>query len=207
MAESLDDSINGGTLEGELLNDPLTPRQRFFVEEYLKDFNATQAAIRAGYPATTAGSLANEYLAKPRIALEIARAKAVRVARCHYEADVVLAEMSTIAHSDVSFYRVDLEGNVALAEGAPPDALKAIKKIKRKTRVTKDGGVEHDVEIELWDKPNALKLMGRHVGLFPDKVELTGKDGEALAGFSLEQLANRAAELALEAQAMSEKKQ
>jgi hypothetical protein len=63
-----------------------------------------------------------------------------------------------------------------------------------------DGGVEHDVEVELWDKPNALKLMGRHVGLFPDKVEVTGKDGEPLAGFTLEQLSTRAAELALEAQ-------
>lgn len=45
----------------------MTDKQLLFCEEYLKDFNATQAAIRAGYSAKTAYSIANENLKKPEI--------------------------------------------------------------------------------------------------------------------------------------------
>jgi len=64
-----------------------------------------------------------------------------------------------------------------LAEGAPEDAMAAVQSIKRKTRVDKDGSVTFDVELRLWDKPAPLKLTGRHVGLYPDRVEVVGKDG------------------------------
>jgi phage terminase small subunit len=45
----------------------MTPKQAAFVDEYLIDLNATQAAIRAGYSAKTAGSYGNENLQKPEI--------------------------------------------------------------------------------------------------------------------------------------------
>jgi len=45
----------------------LTPKQRLFVAEYLKDFNATQAAMRAGYSKKTAYSIGQENLKKPEI--------------------------------------------------------------------------------------------------------------------------------------------
>jgi len=45
----------------------LTPKQKAFVEEYLIDLNATQAAIRAGYSPATAGSIGSENLKKPEI--------------------------------------------------------------------------------------------------------------------------------------------
>jgi phage terminase small subunit len=45
----------------------LTPKERFFVVEYLKDFNATKAAIRAGYSGRTARSIGSENLTKPDI--------------------------------------------------------------------------------------------------------------------------------------------
>jgi len=46
---------------------PLTPKQKRFCEEYVIDFNGTQAAIRAGYSKKTAAAIANEILAKPEI--------------------------------------------------------------------------------------------------------------------------------------------
>ena len=45
----------------------MTDKQRFFVQEYLKDYNATQAAIRAGYSKKTAGAIGAENLTKPEI--------------------------------------------------------------------------------------------------------------------------------------------
>lgn len=174
-------------------------RERSFVEEYLVDFNGTQAAIRAGYSARTAGSIASELLKRPKIADALETAKANRLARTQYAADKVLAEMSTLAHSSVEHYAVSIEGAVTLAEGAPPDAMRAVKKVKRKTRILKDGTVEHDVELELWDKPTPLKLMGRHVGLFPDRVEVTGANGAPLQAMTEADLAQRAAELAAQA--------
>lgn len=51
----------------------LTPKQDRFIQEYLKDLNATQAALRAGYSEKTAYSIGNENLSKPEIAAEIAK--------------------------------------------------------------------------------------------------------------------------------------
>ncbi|MDQ3256204.1 MAG: terminase small subunit, partial [Acidobacteriota bacterium] len=50
----------------------LTPKQQRFVDEYLVDMNATQAAIRAGYSRKTAYSIGDENLRKPYISAEIA---------------------------------------------------------------------------------------------------------------------------------------
>ena len=51
----------------------MTKKQKLFVEEYLIDLNATQAAIRAGYSSETAGSIENEHLKKPEIRARIDR--------------------------------------------------------------------------------------------------------------------------------------
>ena len=53
----------------------LTPKQQRFVEEYLIDLNATQAAIRAGYSKHTAHSIGHENLSKPEIVAALAEAR------------------------------------------------------------------------------------------------------------------------------------
>jgi phage terminase small subunit len=114
--------------------------------------------------------------------LDIMRAQ--REQRTNLTADSVLHEMSLLSNSDLSHYVIDDNGHVQLAAGAPEGAMRAIQSIKRKKTIKedKDGNVTitYDVEIKLWDKPAPLKLMGRHVGLFPDKVELSTKDGKPL---------------------------
>jgi len=59
----------------------LTPKQELFVNEYLVDLNATQAAIRAGYSKKTAKQIATENLSKPAIARAIAEANQERMER------------------------------------------------------------------------------------------------------------------------------
>lgn len=182
---------------------PLPPRRAAFVAEYLKDFNATQAAIRAGYSARTAQEISHDLLSNALVADAVARGKAQRLERVNVTADKVLQEMALLAESDVSHYIIDDYGQVELAEGAPDGAMRAIQSIKRRVRVLEDGTKEYNVELKLWDKPTPLRLLGRHVGIFTDKLEVTGKGGgpiqvaaAQLADMTQEQLAEMAQQLA-----------
>ena len=78
----------------------LTAKQQRFVEEYLVDLNATQAAIRAGYSEETAGSIGHENLMKPEIAAAIVAAQAERSNRTAITADKVLQHWWAIATAD-----------------------------------------------------------------------------------------------------------
>lgn len=163
---------------------PLTRRQAAFVEEFTIDLNATQAAIRAGYAEKNAHVQACDLLNKPQVAQAVAEAKAQRASRVGMVADTVLSEMSLLSHSCLEHYVIDDQGQVKLAEGAPAGAMRAIQSIKRRVEVhparkddPESGYKVYNVELKLWDKPAPLKLMGRHVGLFPDRVEHTGANG------------------------------
>lgn len=80
----------------------LTPKQQKFVEEYLVDLNATQAAIRAGYAENTARVVGAENLTKPAVAAAIAAARSERSARTEITADKVLQRWWEIANADVN---------------------------------------------------------------------------------------------------------
>ncbi len=158
------------------------------MREYLLDLNGTQAAIRAGYSPNTAAAIASEVLALPKVAKAVAAGRAQRAERLNITQDKVLASMTMLAESSVNDYVADETGNVHPAPGAPNDCIKAIKSIKRRFKTITRGSGESvvvektcDVEIQLWDKPGTLKLVGKHIGLFPDRVEHTGKDGAPIA--------------------------
>jgi phage terminase small subunit len=155
----------------------LTPRQAAFVAEYMLDLNATKAAERAGYEPTFGPGLLRH---KP-VSNAVARSLAQRELRINIKQDDVLLEMSLLANSRIDHYVVDDEGQVTLADGAPEGAMAAVQSIKRKktVRQSRDGDltITYDVEIRLWDKTGPLKLIGRHIGLFHDRIEVTGKDG------------------------------
>ncbi len=68
----------------------LTPRQARFVDEYLIDLNATQAAIRAGYSANNADKIGPELLGKTRVSAAIAEAQAKRSERVSVSQDDVV---------------------------------------------------------------------------------------------------------------------
>ncbi len=70
----------------------LTPKQSLFVSEYTKDFNATQAAIRAGYSKKTARQIGEENLSKPDISLALSRSIAERAKEVKVDALWVLTE-------------------------------------------------------------------------------------------------------------------
>lgn len=164
--------------------EPLTALQAAFVREFIEDEDYRAAALRAGCDPLELDEQLRTMLFEPHVAHAIEQAKAQRKQRAALSKEAVLHEMSFLSHSSIDHYEISDSGQVTLAPGAPHGAMRAIKSIKRKTRTRreKDGTsyTEYDVELTLWDKPTPLRLMGKQIGLFPDKVEVTGKDGKPI---------------------------
>lgn len=146
----------------------VTRKQKRFIEEYLIDLNATQAAIRAGYSPDTAKSIGSENLTKPDIQAHIARAMAERSRRTGVNADRVVMELAKIAF--VNANEVIDPKTATIREDALPEDTAAIQSVKVKT--FGEDGLER--EIKMADKLRALELLGKHLGMFKDKVELSG---------------------------------
>lgn len=149
----------------------LNPNQARFVEEYLVDLNATQAAIRAGYSAKTAEVQGPRLLGNARIRAAIEVGVHARSERTGITQDRVLRELELLSFSDLQHYRVTWKGDVVLVPGAPSGAMRALASIKRRISTRGTGKKKEtvvDVEIKLWDKPGPLRLAGQHVGLFAE---------------------------------------
>lgn len=152
----------------------LTAKQQRFVEEYLIDLNATQAAIRAGYSPKTAKEIGSETLSKPNIRAHVDEALAERSKRTGINADRVVRELARIAF--VNAADVINFDSATLSENASEDDTAAIASVRVKTIPTDAGeGVER--EIRMCDKLKALELLGKHLGMFTDKISISGDMG------------------------------
>lgn len=140
----------------------LNPKQQRFVEEYLIDLNATQAAIRAGYSPKTATAIASENLSKPSISAAIACAMAERSKRTGITQDRVLEELAKVAFIKLTDI-VDDTGKIK-ADATDEDRA-CIESIKYK-RTDTDTGFSEEREVKASPKLKALELIGRHLGMF-----------------------------------------
>lgn len=147
----------------------MTKKQKRFCEEYLIDLNATQAAIRAGYSPDTAGAIGAENLTKPEIQRAVAKAMAERSRRTGVNAERVVLELAKVAFVNVGNV-IDAKDATLKTDAAPED-LAAIQSIKVKDMG--DMGIER--EIRMADKLKALELLGRHLGMFDDRLRLDAK--------------------------------
>jgi phage terminase small subunit len=132
----------------------LTPKQKAFAREYVKEGNGTQAAIKAGYSKNTAQEIAYENLRKPQIK-EVIEAK-----------QAVLAEKAQVS-----------------AEFVINNFLEILNFNKQVEEFTQGDGENVRVKKKMIDAQAALKaseLLGKHLGLFVDKLQVTGKDGKDL---------------------------
>ena len=144
----------------------MTAKQRRFVEEYLIDLNATQAAIRAGYKKSEyTDTNANKLLENTRIAEAIDRAMAERSARTGINQDRVLQEIAKLALVNIADV-IDLKTGQVRPTASKED-LACIQSIKVKPT---EFGTER--EIKFYDKKGSLELAGKHLGMFKDKVDL-----------------------------------
>ena len=186
----------------------LTNRQRRFVDEYLIDLNATQAAIRSGYSAKTAQEQASRLLSNVMVHAAISDRMKAREHRTEITQDRVLKELAKIGFSDIrkaldwvpEVAVVDEEtGQTALMNGV---ALIPSEKIDDDTAaaISEISQTAQGVKIKLHDKRAALVDIGRHLGMFKDKVEVSGPNGGPLQHTEMtkEEFAQIAADIARE---------
>lgn len=143
----------------------MTEKQKRFVEEYLIDLNATQAAIRAGYSSRNADKIGHELLGKTRVSEAISKAMAERSKRTGINQDRVLQELARIGFAKITDV-VDPD-TAKIKTDASEDDLACIQSIKIKPN---EFGTER--EVKLYDKKSALVDLGKHLGMFKDRLEL-----------------------------------
>ena len=163
----------------------LTPKQKIFCDEYLIDLNATRAYKKA-YPNVkndeTANAAASRMLRNVKVKEYINKRIKDREKRTEITQDMVLKELAAIAFSNgADFAKVTDDNMVRIVptDELPEDKKKAISAIKE----TKFG-----INIETCDKVKALELIGKHLGMFKDKVELSGNVNNPYEGLTTEQL-------------------
>jgi phage terminase small subunit len=143
----------------------LTAKQQKFVQEYLIDLNATQAAIRAGYSPSTAKEIGAQNLTKLNLKNAIDKALAERAKRTGVNADRVIRELAKIAF--VKLTDVANMDEATIRDGADENDLASICSIKVKKIPTEFGTIT-EREIKTADKLKALELLGKHLNMFKD---------------------------------------
>lgn len=211
----------------------LTPKQQRFVDEYLIDLNATQAAIRAGYSPKTARQIGEQNLSKLDIQQAIEQAKAERSERTKITQDEVLKmwhDLATVDYNEISqllnvncrycwgidheyqytpkeWQRVCESADKEQASRPPfggddfnhkrapnpncPECgglgnatihLHDTDRLSPQAKLAYQGAKagKFGIEVLTTDRMKALDNIARHLGMFTDKVQLTGKDGQAI---------------------------
>nr|DAF21232.1 MAG TPA: Terminase small subunit [Caudoviricetes sp.] len=133
----------------------LRERQKRFIEEYLVDLNATQAAIRAGYSEQTAYSIGQRLLKKVEVQEAIQQAQNKRSERTQITQDEVIRRL--IENVDISM------GKKATVITIPSKS--------------ENGEVMGNDVAQFVYEPSAankaLELLGKHLGIFKDGVDIT----------------------------------
>lgn len=146
-------------------------KQDLFIKEYLKDLNATQAYIRAGYKfknENVAAASAAKILRNPKIQEKIQKAMAEREKRTEITQDRVLKEMANLAFTDRTGI-VNLNNNRLIIKNfdeLTPEQKACISGVKE---------TKHGIEVTFYNKEKALEMLGRHLGMFTEKLEVKGE--------------------------------
>lgn len=155
----------------------LTNKQRTFINKYFEfNFNATKAALAAGYSENAARSIASENLTKPDIIDEIER----RMNEHAMSANEVLYHLSAIGRGDMDDL-MDVRGNPSLKIARQNKKTNLIKKLHTETIPVGDDRIKTVVtKIELYDRLKALELLAKHHDLI-NRVKIDDWRVQAIA--------------------------
>ena len=166
------------------MNYKLTPKQKLFADEYLIDLNATRA-YKAAYKSVkkdeTARTNGSRMLTNANVSKYIKERMNERSKRTEITQDNFLKELATIAFAKVTDF-VTIENGVVIVKDTkdiPKDSLPAIASIKE----GKNG-----IEVSFYNKDKSLELLGRHLGMFNDKIEVSGTINNPMEGLTTDEL-------------------
>jgi phage terminase small subunit len=148
----------------------MTPRRERFVREYIRDLNAKEAAIRAGYARANAKQAGSHLLRQADVAAAIEARLAAEERRLTVNADRIVRELIRVAFSDIRRYAAWQDGALVLK---PLDQLSDDETAAIASYST--GGKGHGPRIRLHDKKRALRALGRHIGLFTRRAYVDPK--------------------------------
>lgn len=184
----------------------LTDKQQRFCDEYLIDLNATQAAIRAGYSVKTASEQGVRLLRNVKVQECIQERKKDRAERTEITQDRVLAELAAIAFSKATDYVKIVEQHAAFTsdegvrsplydENGNPVMVQNVQLVLTEnlndTQVKAIAGIKqgkNGIELSMCNKERALEMLGRHLGMWTEKIELNGNVNNPFEGLTTEQL-------------------
>jgi len=164
----------------------LTPKMQIFVLEYMRDFNATRAAMKAGYSKRSAYSTGWDLLRKPEIQDEISRLKSDFTATLGLDIQRVIAELMKIAFADVTDYVTFGQREVPAMGAFGPildedenPVMKIVNYVDFAESDEVDGSVIREVKmgkdgasIKMQDKMQALKMLDRYLD-YMTEAEIT----------------------------------
>lgn len=152
----------------------ITAKQKRFVDEYLVDLNATQAAIRAGYSKKTAQEQSARLLSNVMVQQRVQDQMKAREQRTGITQDRVLQELARIAFFDIrKLYNTD--GSLKRPDELDDDAAAVLSGVDVTEMGGNDGPVTFTKKAKVFDKTAALTLAMRHLGMLKDKVEHSGE--------------------------------
>lgn len=163
----------------------LTKKQQVFVAEYIVDQNATKAAIRAGYSEKTAEQQGSRLLGNVKVSAEVDRNLGKKLEKLDITAEKVLRELALLGFSNMLDY-ISVGSNGAIKVDLSKltrDQAAAIQEVTVEEFTERTGEDEYGkpsfenvkrVKFKLNDKRGALELLGRHLKLFTDKVQVEG---------------------------------
>lgn len=152
-------------------------KQKAFASEYVIDYNATQAAIRAGYSERSAYSQAHELLKKPEIQAAIRELEADSSMRTAVTKDMVIKELARVAFVDPRRLFED-NGTPKDITMLDDDTAAALASVDIYEEFDYNGEerelVGYTKKYKWSDKLRALEMLGKHLGMFTDKVRFEG---------------------------------
>lgn len=158
----------------------LTDKQERFCLEYLKDLNATQSAIRAGYSEKTANEQGARLMADSNILKRLSELKEERNKKLEADADYILKRLIEIDRLDISDI-LDDSGNIKPVSEWSDVWKRSIQALDIQVKTEDDINV-YIKKIRLPDKLRNLELLGKHIDVsaFKERLELTGENGQPL---------------------------
>lgn len=166
----------------------LNAKQARFVQEYLKDLNITQAALRAGYKPKSAEVQGSRLLRHAGVAAAVQEGMKRRAKRAEVTQDMVLNELKRVAFSSMAKLADWGPNGVRLKDSSTLDEDDKASVQEVTETITKEGGSQ---KIKQYDKVRALELLGRHLGMWNDKLKLEDdRPLEEMSDSELNDLAN-----------------
>ena len=144
----------------------VTEKQKRFCDEYLTDLNATQAAVRAGYPKKTAYSIGEENLRKPEIKEYIEKRMAEKESQLIANQDEVMRYLTAVMR------REKMESVVVTLNTEKTSYVPDKNGTMRKQTVKQEIPQIIEIPAQLRDANKAAELLGKAYGIYTDKVDV-----------------------------------